>query len=325
MKQILCALCLFLSICSFAQNDYYFPKGAQFNPDIPSPEAFLGYPVGDFHTRHDRVVAYFETLARLSPNASFQIIGHTNEMRPQVVLTISDEENMTQLENIRQAHLNLAKAGNTEKSDHVIVLLGYNVHGNEPSSTEAAMLTAYYLLAEQSKATKNYLKTAVIHIDPVYNPDGRDRHSHWANMHRAQPLVSDPQDAEHNEAWPRGRTNHYWFDLNRDWLPLAQVESRNRVAFYHQWLPNVATDYHEMGTNATYFFEPTEHYGAENPLVPRDNYDKLNELFAGYFAKAMDQIGSLYYSGESFDNSYPGYGSTYPDMQGGLGLLFEQA
>ncbi|RMD99301.1 MAG: zinc carboxypeptidase, partial [Bacteroidetes bacterium] len=120
-------------------------------------------------------------------------------------------------------------------------------------------------------------------------------------------------------------TNHYWFDLNRDWLPLAHVESRNRVDFYHQWLPNVATDYHEMGTNATYFFEPTEPFGSENPLVPRRNYDELNNLFAQYYRDALDDIGSLYYTRESYDNSYPGYGSTYPDIQGGLGLLFEQA
>lgn len=207
----------------------------------------------------------------------------------------------------------------------VIITHGYNVHGNEPSSSEAAMLTAYYLIASQGPEAERTLKEAVIHVDPNYNPDGRDRHSNWANMHKGFPPVADPMDREHNEVWPGGRFNHYWFDLNRDWLPLAHVESRNRIEFFHQWLPNVCTDYHEMGTNATNFFEPTKPYGSENPVVPRSNYDQLNPLFAKYFAKAMDEIGSLYFSKENFDNSYPGYGSTYPDIHGGLGLVFEQA
>jgi hypothetical protein len=125
--------------------------------------------------------------------------------------------------------------------------------------------------------------------------------------------------------WPRGRTNHYWYDLNRDWLPLAHVESQSRIDFYHQWYPNVVTDFHEMGTNSTYFFEPTKPFGSENPVVPRDNYDGLNNLFAGYFHEALDEIGSFYFTKEQYDNSYPGYGSTYPDIHGALGLVFEQA
>ena len=173
--------------------------------------------------------------------------------------------------------------------------------------------------------SKGFLDDAVVFIDPNFNPDGRDRHTHWANMHRAQNLSADPLDREHNEGWPSGRTNHYWFDLNRDWLPLAQVESRNRLKFYNRWLPNVVTDYHEMGTNATYFFEPTKPFGSENPIVPRSNYDGLNNLFAKYYVEALDDIGSLYFTKELFDNSYPGYGSTYPDIHGGLGMVFEQA
>ena len=316
------------SFYSSAQNDYYFPTGITFDQNISSPARFLGYPVGDWHTRHDRLTAYFTELARQSDQASFQIIGQTNEQRSQIVLTISSRENLARLEDIRQAHLQISDPTTeiTDLSDQpVIILLGYNVHGNEPSGAEAAMLTAYYLLAAENEETKAFLQKAVILIDPVYNPDGRDRHSHWANMHQGKPPVADPLDREHNEVWPGGRTNHYWFDLNRDWLPLSQVESRNRMRFYHQWLPNVATDYHEMGTNATYFFEPTKPFGSENPLVPRQNYEELNNLFAGYYEKALNEIGSLYYTKEAFDNSYPGYGSTYPDMQGGLGLLFEQA
>lgn len=328
MKKIIILLAFsFCSINIFSQNTYFFPSGVSFDPAIPSPEQFLGYPVGDWHTRHDRIVSYFQELARVSPKAHFQIIGYTNERRPQVVLTITSPENYARIEEIRKEHLKLTDPTQsvTISSMPVIITHGYNVHGNEPSSSEAAILTAYYLIAAQGEFAERTLKEAVIHVDPNYNPDGRDRHSNWANMHKGFPPVSDPMDREHNEVWPGGRFNHYWFDLNRDWLPLAHVESRNRVEFFHQWLPNVCTDYHEMGTNATNFFEPTKPYGSENPVVPRANYDQLNPLFVKYFVKAMDEIGSLYFSKESFDNSYPGYGSTYPDIHGGLGLVFEQA
>lgn len=327
MKNLLALLVFGLTFSVNAQNNYFFPAGVTFDPAIPSPEQFLGYSVGDWHTRHDRIVSYFQELARVSPKAHFQIIGYTNERRPQVVLTITSPENYARIEDIRKEHLKLTDPSQPVNisSMPVIITHGYNVHGNEPSSSEAAMLTAYYLIAAQGAEAERTLKEAVIHIDPNYNPDGRDRHSNWANMHKGFPPVSDPMDREHNEVWPGGRFNHYWFDLNRDWLPLAHVESRNRVEFFHQWLPNVCTDYHEMGTNATNFFEPTKPYGSENPVVPRANYDVLNPLFAKYFAKAMDEIGSLYFSKENFDNSYPGYGSTYPDIHGGLGLVFEQA
>jgi hypothetical protein len=310
-----------------AQNSYFFPAGVSFDPAIPSPEQFLGYPVGDWHTRHDRIVSYFQELARVSPKAHFQIIGYTNERRPQIVLTITSPENYSRIEEIRKEHLKLADPSQPVNTANmpVIITHGYNVHGNEPSSSEAAILTAYYLVASQGDEAAKTLRDAVIHIDPNYNPDGRDRHSNWANMHKGFPPVADPMDREHNEVWPSGRFNHYWFDLNRDWLPLAHVESQNRIEFFHQWLPNVSTDYHEMGTNATNFFEPTKPYGSENPVVPRANYDQLNPLFAKYFSKALDDIGSLYFSKENFDNSYPGYGSTYPDIHGGLGLVFEQA
>ena len=333
MKAILRAslmvlFCFSLNTLLISQNDYFYSEGSSFDPDIPTPESFLGYPIGDFHTRIDRMVAYMESLAASSDKANFEIIGYTNGMRPQIVLTITAPDNYKNLESIRQEHLKISQpmqTVNNIEDQPAVVLLGYNVHGNEPSSTEAAMLAAYYLVASTSAETADFLENAVTFVDPAFNPDGRDRHSHWANMHKAKQLVSDSYDREHNEAWPGGRTNHYWFDLNRDWLPLAQVESRNRMTFYRKWLPNVVTDYHEMGTNSTYFFEPTKPFGSENPIVSRSNYDGLNNLFAKYYVDAMDEMGSLYFTKEVFDNSYPGYGSTYPDIHGGLGMVFEQA
>ncbi|MEO2099957.1 MAG: M14 family zinc carboxypeptidase, partial [Flavobacteriaceae bacterium] len=201
----------------------------------------------------------------------------------------------------------------------------YNVHGNEPSSSEAALLAAYTLAASEHPQIQNFRENAIVFIDPTINPDGRDRHTQWANSYKGSPLVSDPMDAEHNEAWPRGRTNHYWFDLNRDWLLAINPESQGKLNWYHQWYPNLVTDFHEMGSQSTYFFEPMKTNGSLEPIMPKDNYVKLNNLFASYFSKGLDSIGSLYFTKEVFDGTYPGYGSSYPDLQGGLGLLFEQA
>ncbi|MDT8370000.1 MAG: M14 family metallopeptidase, partial [Longimicrobiales bacterium] len=305
-------------------TSYFFPEGTTFDPAIPSPEAFLGYPIGSFHTRHDRIVAYMDTLAALSDRASVQIIGWTHEHRPMPVLTVSSPENLARLEEIRVAHLAATEAEPSAELP-VIVHLGYGVHGNETSSSEAAMLTAYWLVAGTGADVQRYRDEGIHHVEPVLNPDGRDRHTNWANMHRGEPFVTDPLDREHNEVWPGGRTNHYWFDLNRDWLPLVNPESRARIDFHHAWRPQVVTDYHEMGTSSTYFFEPSEPVGSWNPLLPERLYTDITMRFADDWASALDTLGALYFTKEVYDNTYPGYGSTYPNFLGGLGLVFEQA
>jgi len=244
------------------------------------------------------------------------------------MLVVSSPTNLARLEAIQAAHLKSLDPRSDSQADTqlpLIVNLAYNVHGNEPSSSEAALLTAYTLAASNHAEVQDYIENAVIFIDPTINPDGRDRHTYWANMYKASPLVADPQDAEHNEYWPGGRTNHYWFDLNRDWILAVNPESQGKLNWYHQWYPNVVTDFHEMGSQSTYFFEPMKTNGSLDPIMPKENYEDLNELFGGYFSKALDSIGSFYFSREVFDGTYPGYGSSYPDLQGGLGLLFEQA
>ncbi len=311
-----------------AQNEYFFPEHGNFDPSIPSPEEFLGYPIGEWHTRHDNIVAYMEKLAAVSDRATVQNIGYTYEHRAQVVLTISSPANLSRLEAIRTEHLKLTDPAQPIPDISkipAIIHLGYNVHGNEPSSAEAALLTAYYLVASNEPEAEQYRQNGVIFIEPSLNPDGRDRHANWANMHKGFPPVADPIDREHNEVWPGGRTNHYWYDLNRDWLPLAHIESQNRIKWHQKWYPNMVTDFHEMGTNSTYFFEPTKPYGSENPVVGRKNYDVLNPVMAKYFHESMDDLGSLYFLREQYDNSYPGYGATYADIHGGLGVTFEQA
>lgn len=317
-----------LPILSVAQNDYYFPDAdeAAFDEQIPSPQAFLGYEIGTHYTRHDRIVAYFEKLADISDKAEFQVIGETYQKRPQVVLTISAPENHQNIEQIRQDHLTLldpdAPSLDPEEGKS-IVALNYSVHGDETSSGEAALLTAYYLIANESEETQNFLEETVIHIDPAQNPDGRDRAAHWHNSYKSFPPVADPADAEHNQAWPRGRTNHFLHDLNRDWFAITQQESGNRIDFYHQWYPNVQIDFHEMGTNSTYYLEPTQPERTWNPVIPEHHYTEMNPLLAQYHTDALDNLGALYWTKEVFDNISPIYGSTYPDIQGGVGVTFE--
>ncbi len=311
-----------------AQSAYFFPGEWNFDPSIPSPDAFLGYEIGTHHTRHDQIVAYMRELARLSDRVTYQEIGRTYGERVMPVITITSPGNHARLEEIRLAHIRVQDVTQerSQAGDRpVIVHLGYGVHGNEASSSEAAMLTAYWLTAARTPEIDRYLEQGVFHVEPNLNPDGRDRHTHWVNMHKGTPFVADPLDREHNEGWPGGRTNHYWYDLNRDWLPLENPESRARIDFHHSWLPNVVTDYHEMGTNSTYYFEPSEPHASWNPLIPERMYTEITLDFAEYYAAHLDDIGSLYFTKEQYDNSYPGYGSTYPKFLGGYAITFEQA
>ncbi|UII75224.1 zinc carboxypeptidase [Flagellimonas sp. HMM57] len=326
LKKLLLGV-LFIS-SSISAQDYFYKKFHPFNPDIPSPEEFLGHGIGERHTRHDLIVSYFTKLSEVSDRASLYEYGKTHEGRKLIMLTVTTPENLKNIDGLKSQHLKFTDPSqNPSNYDEVPVFinLGYNVHGNEPSGGEAALLTAYTLVASNNPEILNYLKNGVMFIDPTINPDGRDRHTQWANMYQGNPLVADPQDAEHNEYWPRGRTNHYWFDLNRDWLLGIHPESRGKLKWYHQWYPNVVTDFHEMGTQSTYFFEPMKDNASLNPIMPKENYEDLNNLFGDYFAKSLDSIGSFYFTKEVFDGTYPGYGSSYPDLQGGLALLFEQA
>ena len=323
LKKIISALFLMLSFLLVqGQANYFYPNKGNFDASIPTPEQFLGYAIGEQHTRHDRIVAYLKELDRLSDKVSFEIIGETFERRAQVVAIFSSPENHKNIEQIRLQHLSNQTNGTNNKVP-LVIHLAYNVHGNEPSSSEAALLTAYYLTASQSEQTKEWLNNMIITLDPVINPDGRDRHTHWANMHKGTPPVADPNDREHNEIWPGGRFNHYWFDLNRDWFLGTFPETRNRINFFHKWRPYVQTDHHEMGTNSTFYFDPGKE-SSNNPIVPDYLYKNIYPKFGEYFTKATNSIGSMYFTKEAFDKLYPGYGSSYINFYGGAGFLFEQ-
>lgn len=305
--------------------NYYLPDLA-YNPDIPTPEEFLGWQIGDWHLSHDLQQAYMRTLAASSDRILLQEYARSYEERPLMVLIFTTPENHKNLDELQQKHLKLSQLG-TAGSDDItgvpgVLYQGYSIHGNEPSGGNAAPLVAYYLAAAPMSEVGKLLSENIILFDPCYNPDGFNRFATWANMHKAKKLNPDPQDREYRESWPRGRTNHYWFDLNRDWFPVQHPESRGRVKLFQDWRPNVLTDHHEMGTNATFFFmpgEPTRVY----PGTPSLN-QQLTKKIGDYHAEALDEIGSLYYSGEGYDDYYIGKGSTYPDMQGTVGILFEQ-
>ena len=317
-----------ISLNTITAQDYFLKNNGPYENTILTPEQYLGYEIGFEHTRHDLIVAYLKYLSNISEKAEIIKYGESHEGRDLIMLTVSSAENLNNLEKIKDEHLKYTDPGIKTKIDSslpIIVNLGYGVHGNEPSSAEAAILSAYTLVASNNDKIKRLIENSVIFIDPTINPDGRDRHSQWANQYKSINLVADSNDAEHNEAWPRGRTNHYWFDLNRDWLLGINPESRGKLEWYHNWYPNVVTDFHEMGTNSNYFFEPMKRNASVKPMIPDENYSVLSPIFAEYYVKALDSIGSFYYTKESFDETYPGYGSSYPDVQGAVAILFEQA
>lgn len=322
------ALALLLAIGAmpaFAQNSYYFPAARQFDARVPSPQQFLGYDIGSHYTRHDRLVAYFNELARVSDRVRVEVIGQSYEQRPLLLVTITSPHNHARSAQIAAQRQALVDPAQPLPGDDApsVVWLGYSVHGNETSSGEAAMLTAYYLAANQDAETAGWLENAVVVIDPAQNPDGRDRAGNWHNAWGSHPPSADPADREHVEPFPTGRGNHYFTDLNRDWLALAQADSRPKVAQFHRWYPNIQIDFHEMGKDSTYYFEPSPK-SMESPLLPRSSYE-ANHWLARFHAQALDALGSLYYTGENFDNFSPIYGSTYPDFHGAVGVTVEQA
>ena len=322
---------LLLGLCSLtglAQEapglDYYLPDNVSYNQNIPTPAQIIGHEVGEWHVTHDKLLTYMYRLAEASDRISLENRGTTFEGRPIILLTITSPENHGNLETIRQEHLALTE-GNSKKDVSqlpVVVYQGFSIHGNEPSGSNASLALAYHLAAAEGAEIEALLKNTIILFDPSFNPDGLQRFAYWANTNRAHNLNPDPNDREYNEVWPRGRTNHYWFDLNRDWLPVQLPESRARITTFHKWKPNVLTDHHEMGTNSTFFFQPGEPMRV-HPLTP-DLNQKLTASIGKYHAQALDQIGSLYYSEENYDDYYYGKGSTFPDVNGSIGILFEQ-
>jgi hypothetical protein len=328
-KLFLLPLFLVFTMLAKSQPDlsYYLPEGTQYNPAIPTPKSVIHHDVGEWHITHDRLVNYMQALDAASDRITLQITGYTHEQRPLLLLTITAPKNHQKLEDIRAQHVQLtdpARSGSLEvKNMPIVFYQGYSIHGNEASGVNAALLMAYHYAAAQGAEIEKYLENTIVLFDPCYNPDGVQRFSSWVNSRKSKNISTDPNDTEHNEAWPGGRFNHYWFDLNRDWLVAQNPESQARVKSFHRWKPNVLTDHHEMGTNATFFFQPGVP-SRMHPLTPEKNLE-LTRKMGEFHSKALDGIGSFYYTQEGFDDFYYGKGSTFPDVQGAIGILFEQA
>ncbi len=331
MKKLLQLSVLLIAITSAAQDynvdlEYYLPTDVTYNKNIPTPKSVIGHEVGEWHVTHDKLVYYMTALAEASDRITLENRGNTFEGRPLLLLTITSPANHNNIETIRKNHLALTEigSGSLNTSDMpIVVYQGFSIHGNEPSGSNASLAAAYYLAAAEGPKIDELLKNTVILFDPSLNPDGLQRFSYWANMHKSENVNPDPYDREYDEVWPGGRTNHYWFDMNRDWLPVQLPESRARIATFHDWYPNILTDHHEMGTNSSFFFQPGIP-SRTNPLTPKLNQELTGKI-GNYHAKALDKIGSFYYTEENFDDFYYGKGSTFPDINGGIGILFEQA
>lgn len=300
---------------------------AAFAQNVPSPESYLGYKVGTRYTRHHKIVEYFNAVAKARPDmVKLEQYGLTNEGRELMLAFVGTPENMQRLETIRLNNLRLAgvsrdKAAPVLEEAPAIVWLSYNVHGNEPSSSEAALLMIHALTDPSNTKTKEWLKNTIVVVDPCINPDGRDRYVNWFNAMVGDKLNAHPMAREHAEPWPGGRSNHYNFDLNRDWAWQTQVETQQRLKKYNAWLPQVHVDFHEQGYNSPYYFAPAaQPFHEVITSWQRDFQELIGRNNASYF----DKNGWLFFTKENFDLLYPAYGDSYPIYNGAIGMTYEQ-
>jgi hypothetical protein len=301
------------------------------DPAVPTLKAALGRGWAEDITSHADIERYLEALVQASSGrARLETYGTTYEGRALRCLILSSPENMGRLDEIRQRNLQLAdprslpaeEAARRIASSPAILWLSYGIHGNETSSGDAALITAYHLLADRRPETRQALERLVIFIDPDQNPDGRERF--LASFREARGAFPQPEHyaSEHTERWPGGRFNHYLFDLNRDWFLQSQAEIRAKAALYFRWRPQICVDAHEMGHDSHYFFAPST--DPVNPhMLPRQR--EWNFRLGRRQGEWFDRYGFPYTTREMFDAFYPGYGSEWPNMHGAIGVLWEQA
>ncbi|WP_109673551.1 M14 family zinc carboxypeptidase [Dyadobacter jejuensis] len=291
----------------------------------PTPESFLGYPKASRFTYHHRIIAYYQEMARQHPT-QMQLVeyGRTPEDRPLVVAILTSEKNFGSLEAIRKNHLSRIGLlpSPSKDPDIPIAWLSYNVHGNEASSANTSMQVLYRLLDPTNADSKRILDQSIVLIDPCSNPDGYARYTNWYNGVHSSPPDLTSFSREHREPWPGGRFNHYLFDLNRDWAWQTQHETKARIALYNRWMPHIHADFHEMGSNRSYYFPP-----AARPFheAIRPWQKEFNEWIGTYCRKAFDQQGWSYFTRNEYDLFFPSYGDTWPTFNGAIGLTFEQA
>ncbi len=291
---------------------------------VLSPAEYLGYELGDRFTPHHRVIGYFNQLAENSDWVSFDQYGETYENRELVYVIVTTPANHNDIDEIRTNNLKLTglEPGEPTPNRKAIVWLSYNIHGNESSGSEAAMRTLYELAGPDNRQAKQWLENTVVIMDPMVNPDGRDRYVNWYNQMMGTELNASGNAREHHEPWPGGRANHYYFDLNRDWAWQTQIESQQRGEIYQQWMPHVHVDFHEQGYNSPYYFAPAaEPFHKAITGWQREFQTAIGKNHTKYF----DREGWLYFTREVFDLFYPSYGDTWPTFNGAIGMTYEQA
>lgn len=293
---------------------------------LTRPDDFLGYRLGERFTPHARIIEYYRLAERSQPrNLRLFSYGKTPEGRELVYAVVSAPNNMARWEEIQANNQRLCGRRTDRAGDPSlpgVVWLSFNVHGNEPSSSEVALQLLYDLVSGNHPELSGWLQNTVVILDPCLNPDGRDRYVNWFNQVSGKYPEANPLAREHQEPWPGGRTNHYYFDLNRDWAWQTQPESRGRIAAYLSWMPAIHADYHEQGVNAPYYFAPAaEPFHEVISPWQRDFQSQIGRNHATYF----DQKGWLYFTREYFDLFYPSYGDTYPLFNGSIGMTYEQA
>ena len=328
MKRLLLPFLLICNAPALAQSltlSDIFDRPPVVNASIPTPEEVTGVRVGERHWYHYEIVNYLDALAEASPRM-VALGEHARSYggRPLVSYALSTPENLARLDEIKRARSAIIdpEADVDLTTQPAVLHMMYSIHGNEPSGANATPLVAYYLNAVLDDALLAQLEDVVIIFNPMLNPDGLDRFAYWSNAHRGVNPSFDSNDREHVQSVPNGRTNYYWFDLNRDWLPHQHPESRGRLALFHEWKPNVQLDFHEQGSNSNFFFMPGKPERT-NPLTPKIN-QLLTAKIGEYHAAAFDAEGVRYFTEEGYDDFFMGKGSTYPDLFGTVGILFEQ-
>ena len=325
---------LILSVSMTAQADltpdrFEFEPELNYNSNIKSPKDFLGYEIGESFTLYANSVAYFQYLAKASDRVTINEYGETYEGRKLYNVVISSPSNLRDIDNIKAQNHKLAHPATTTDAEAteiinnkpVFVSYSYNIHGNEASSTEAAMQVSYRLAAVTDQETTDILNNSVMIFYICINPDGRDRYVYWYEGMKKSVTGISQRELEHYAPWPNGRTNHYWFDLNRDWIWGIHPESRGHTSEYLTWMPQLHTDYHEQGYNNNYFTVPGT--TPRNMLVP-DDYEPLADTIGRANIAAFDKHKVNYFTREAFDFFYPGYGSSYPTVMNAIGMLTEQ-
>ncbi|MHC4405698.1 MAG: M14 family zinc carboxypeptidase [Planctomycetota bacterium] len=326
------ALCAQPKAGSHKAPDWLLPlPETDADPGVPTLEQVVGHSWAREIPTHAEIERYLHALAAAAPDrAKLVPYGSTYEGRSLYYLVISSPQNVKRLEEIRQNNLLLSdprkiaagQAASLIQKSPAVVWLAYSIHGNECSPSDAALVTAYHLLADRRPQTRRLLEGLVVIIDPLQNPDGRDRFVHGFRKNRGVFAEPNPLGTEHAEHWPGGRTNHYYFDMNRDWFLRSQRETQAKVKAYLDWQPQIYVDAHEMGRGNTYYFTPPT--DPVNPFLLAKQREWLFRI-GRHQAKWFDDYGFRYTTREMFDAFYPGYGSQWPTLQGGIGILWEQA